>query len=163
MVEEITEQVISPVVKLISQVIQVGAPAFPTGVSIDFQFQCTHSRYHRDELPAKGEEDYDVQYGPWKIEEVEKLKKYQIQLKSDELESMLGQWKDGIVDYETWLLDLKHKAALHSEVLKFEEKSNADFAEIKASYVSRQGNVWWKRIFMSRDPIRRLNASGRSN
>jgi len=147
----ISEQTIPPVVKLISQVIQIGAPKFPTGVSIDFEFMCTHSNYYRDQIPnpdPEHDDDHQFVYGPWKIREFEKLKKYQIQLDSDQLESVLGDWKAGIIDYENWLIDIKHKADLH---------------QIQMQYAARQSKVWWKRIFMSRDPIRRLSASGRSN
>jgi len=87
----------SPKVTMISHAYQVGAPKYPHGVHFEFEMEWVHNQWTTDE---DGKSTFIV---------IDTMKKYSMVLKDEQLETLLNDWKAGCVNYEEWLLDLKHK------------------------------------------------------
>ncbi len=117
---EMITQIEAPIMTMVDHAYQVGAPKYPHGVTMEFEIEWKHNIWTKHD-------DESLTFVTEKMP-----KKYRLNIHDDELESLLNQWREGVVNYEEWLLDIKHK----------HEQFKVDF-----TYKNRRR--WWQ-IFKSR-------------
>jgi len=111
---EIT-QVEAPEMQMLSHTFQVGAPGNPNGISLNFEIKWVHNKWTISPPTqwtcecGRGHEHPSE----FAREVVETEKKYNLGITDTQIESLLDEWKSGVVDYEEWLLDLKTKKQVY--------------------------------------------------
>jgi len=138
----ITKQIEAPKLKMLSHVIQVGAPEYPYGLSMEFEIECEHNIW-----TDAGQVIHGKMFPLWENEIKIQNKSYRMIMKESEVEEMFNLWRAGCVNYEEWLLDLKHK----------HEDFKVEFAEKEAAKIWAARRRWWQ-IFKSRKQTVKINA-----
>lgn len=120
------EQLEPPKMTMIDHSFQVGAPAYPVGVAMEFEIEWIHNDWKQND---EGELSHTA---------IKSLKKYVLKISDEQMEDILNQWKNGCVNYEEWLLELKHK----------HEEWKEDFDHKMESFLMLEPKqTFWQKVF----------------
>lgn len=91
------KQTIIPHMKLISSVIQVGAPKYPTGIAVHGGFKIEGTEWTRRKW---------YQGRGWNSKPVIIFKDFTLEFGDKDVEKFLNEWKAGVIDYEAWRAEM---------------------------------------------------------